>query len=180
MIRSIKKSAYITSILSIFLLSCSPSEPKTETVEEVVPVVDVAAETKAVETVMQSYKDAIQNLTTEGTKELFTADATVFESGGSEGTYEEYESHHLGPELDYFSLFEFSDYTIDVIVDLPYAFTTESYVYTIEIKENVEEEIEARTIKKRGVATSVLKKINGEWKITRTHTSSREFSQGHH
>ena len=177
---TILKPIFIASILILTNYGCNQAETKPDAIEEFVEVIDVEAETKAVKSVMQSYKDAIQNLTTEGTNELFTTDATVFESGGFEGTYKEYESHHLGPELDYFSLFEFSDYSIDVTVDLPYAFTTESYVYTIEIKENIEEEIEARTIIKSGVATSVLKKNDGIWKITRTHSSSREFSQGHH
>jgi len=130
-------------------------------------------EEQAVESVMKSYKDAIQNLTIDGTKKLFTKDATVFESGGVEGTFENYLAHHLGPELDHFNSFLFSDYKIDVEVDLPYAFTTETYIYTIDIKEDKEKGRASRIIKKKGVATSVLKKVNENWKIIKTHTSSR-------
>ena len=92
---------------------------------------DLETEKETVLEVMKSYKDALQNLTTEGTFELFTKDSKVFESGGVEGTYSHYIEHHLGPELGHFKSFTFSDYEIDVQVDAPYAFTTETYVYTI-------------------------------------------------
>ena len=121
--------------------------------------------------VMKAYKDALQNLTTEGTFELFTEDSKVFESGGVEGSYAHYIEHHLGPELGHFKSFTFSDYEIDVQVDGIYAFTTETYVYTIVLKPN--DKGESRTIAKKGVATSILKKIDEKWKIIKTHSSSR-------
>ena len=132
-----------------------------------------SAEKKEVITVMKSYKDAIQNLTTEGTMDLFTKEATVFESGGSEGTYKNYVAHHLGPELGHFNRFLFSNYKIEVVIELPFAFVTETYIYTIDLKANKKRGTKARVIKKQGVATSVLKKIKGKWKITKTHSSSR-------
>jgi ketosteroid isomerase-like protein len=133
--------------------------------------VDLGTEKEAVLKVMKTYKDALQNLTTEGTFELFTKDSEVFESGGVEGSYAHYREHHLGPELGHFKKFEFSDYEIDAEVDLPYAFTTETYIYTIVL--NPDDEGNSRTIKKKGVATSVLNKIDGKWKIIKTHSSSR-------
>lgn len=175
-------NTYFKSIGLIFmtlLAFTSCKEQNVEKVEEIVAV-DLSAEKEAVAAVMKNYKDAIQNLTTEGTKELFTNEATVFESGGSEGTYENYESHHLGPELKAFDSFIFSDYTIDVTIDLPYAFTTENYIFTIGLKANEENGREARIIKKKGVATSDLKKIDGQWKITKTHSSSRDVKNASH
>ena len=71
--------------------------------------VDLGTEKEAVLKVMKTYKDALQNLTTEGTFELFTKDSEVFESGGVEGSYAHYIEHHLGPELGHFKKFEFSD-----------------------------------------------------------------------
>ena len=121
--------------------------------------------------VMKAYKDALQNLTTEGTFELFTENSEVFESGGVEGSYAHYIEHHLGPELGHFKSFTFSDYEIDVQVDSIYAFTTETYVYTIILKPN--DKGESRTIAKKGVATSILKKMDKKWKIIKTHSSSR-------
>ncbi len=128
-------------------------------------------DSEAVVSVMKTYKDALQNLTTEGTFELFTKDSEVFESGGVEGTYNHYIEHHLGPELGHFKSFTFSDYEIDVQLDAPYAFTTETYIYTIVL--NPDDKGNSRTIKKKGVATSILKKIDGKWKIIKTHSSSR-------
>ncbi|EIJ37757.1 hypothetical protein JoomaDRAFT_0722 [Galbibacter orientalis DSM 19592] len=132
---------------------------------------DSDTEKEAVLKVMKSYKDTLQNLTTEGTFQLFSENSEVFESGGVEGSYAHYIEHHLGPELGHFKKFEFSDYEIDVQVDTPYAFTTETYIYTIVLKPD--DKGDTRTIKKKGVATSILKKMDGNWKIIKTHSSSR-------
>ena len=132
---------------------------------------DTEVEKEAILNVMKSYKNAFEKLTTEGTFELFAEDSQVFESGGVEGSYANYIEHHIGPELGHFDKFEFSDYEIDVQVDEPYAFTTETYIYTIVIKPD--EKGESKTVKKKGVATSILKKIDGNWKIIKTHSSSR-------
>ena len=134
-------------------------------------------EKKAVLKVMKSYKNAIQNLTTDGTFELFTQDATVFEQGKVEGTYEEYINHHLGPELGHFKSFTFSDYNIDITVNLPYAYTTENYLYTIVLKGDESKGKKERTIKSKGVATSILKKVNGVFKIVHTHSSFKKLKK---
>ena len=84
-------------------------------------------EKKNVLTVIESYKNALQNLTTKGTFELFTDDALVYEQGKVEGTYTDYIDNHLGPELGYFKSFTFSDYNVNVSVNLTYAYTTEDY-----------------------------------------------------
>jgi len=168
----------LTLITAVLFTSCNETKETETIVEKKVEAIDVSAETEAVTQVMKSYKDAIQNLTTEGTMELFTKEATVFESGGSEGTYEQYESHHLGPELVHFNSFIFSDYTIDVVIDMPFAFVNETYIYTIDIK--VDEGAESRIIEKKGVATSDLKKIDGKWMITKTHSSSRNIRKASH
>jgi ketosteroid isomerase-like protein len=133
--------------------------------------IDIEVEKEAVLKVMKSYKNAFENLTTEGTFELFAEDSQVFESGGVEGSYANYIEHHIGPELGHFNKFEYSDYEIDVQLDAPYAFTNETYIYTIVIKPD--EKGESKTIKKKGVATSILKKIKGKWQIIKTHSSSR-------
>jgi len=133
--------------------------------------VNTETEKEAVQKVMKTYKDALQNLTTEGTFELFAEDSEVFESGGVEGSYAHYIEHHLGPELGHFKSFTFSDYNIDVQVDGYYAFTTETYIYTFVLNPN--EKGETRTISKKGVATSILKKTDGKWQIIKTHSSSR-------
>ena len=134
-------------------------------------------EKKNVLTVIESYKNALQNLTTKGTFELFTDDALVYEQDKVEGTYTDYIDNHLGPELGHFKSFTFSDYSVNVSVNLPYAYTTEDYLYTIVLKEDPERGITERTINSKGVATSILQKIDGEWKIIHSHTSFKKLKQ---
>lgn len=123
---------------------------------------------EAVKDVLKKYKTNIEQLDTTGVSNLFVKKSKIYESGGSEGTIGHYLEHHLGPELKDFKSFNFNDYKVDVEVDGNYAFTTETYNYVIVLaKDNTE-------IKRKGVATSVLKKTNGEWKIVVTHSSSRK------
>jgi ketosteroid isomerase-like protein len=122
----------------------------------------------AAKVVLKQYKDAVEKLDVTGTEKLFTTDSRIFESGGSEGTYAHYLEHHLGPEFKEFKSFKYNDYKVDVTVDGNYAFATETYTYVIVVaKDNAE-------VKRKGVSTSVLKKIKGEWKIMISHNSSRK------
>ena len=120
-------------------------------------------------TVERTRANAIEALDATGTENLFTENSSVFESGGVEGTYSNYLEHHLGPELKEFKSFTFNDYKISAVIDLPFAFTTETYVYKIVLAED------GREIEQKGVATSILKKADGVWKIMQTHTSARRI-----
>ncbi len=122
----------------------------------------------AVKTVLKQYNAAVEKLDVAGTEKLFTADSKVFESGSSEGTYAHYLGHHLIPEFKEFTSFKFSDYKVDATVAGVYAFTTESYAYTIVLAKDKSE------VKRKGVATSVLRKEKGGWKILMSHNSSRK------
>lgn len=125
------------------------------------------AETTAVKAVLAQYHAAIERLDATGTERLFTSDSAVFETGGVEGTYANYLAHHLGPELGEFKSFKFSDYKIDVRLEGPIALTTETYKYRIETKDGTIAE-------RQGVSTSVLKKVDGQWKILVSHNSGRK------
>lgn len=122
--------------------------------------------TKVIST-LEAYKKAIEKLDTTGTGKLFMPKSIVVESGKVEGRYQDYLVHHLGPELGDFKSFTFSDYKADITVDLPYAFATETYKYSIVLKKD------NSVAERKGVATTILKKENGTWKIWQTHTSSR-------
>ena len=180
--RILKKYFFLPLSLSLILgvYSCKQetgdSKHEATIVKEEVVKADVSNEKEAVIAHMKKYKDALQSLSVDGTMELFSEDSQVYESGGTEGTYANYIEHHIGPELSHFNSFTFSNYTIDVQVDLPYAFTTETYVYTIDLKENKEKNRKAQVISKKGVATSVLKRNNDSWKILKTHSSSRNHT----
>lgn len=121
---------------------------------------------RAVEAVLSEYKQAIEKLDATGTEALFTVDSAIFETGGTEGTYSNYLAHHLGPELGHFRSFRFSDYKVTVRFEGPVAIASETYRYRIEPKEG-------EAIERLGVATSVLRKIGGRWKIISMHNSAR-------
>jgi len=123
---------------------------------------------EAVKNVLNSYKKAIEKLDTTGVVNLFVKDSKVFEQAKDEGTIGHYLEHHLGPELKEFKSFTFSDYKVDVTVTGDYAFSTETYIYTIILAKDGKE------IKSQGVATSVLKKTKEGWKIVQTHSSFRK------
>lgn len=124
------------------------------------------SERQAVEAVLSQYKAAIERLDAKGTEEFFTADSQIFETGGSEGSYSNYLAHHLGPELGHFRSFKFSDYKVDVRFEGPLALATETYRYRIEPKSG-------EAAERLGVATSVLKKFDGRWRIISMHNSAR-------
>lgn len=121
-----------------------------------------------VKNVLNNYKKAIEKLDTTGVVNLFVKDSKVFEQAKEEGTIGHYLEHHLGPELKEFKSFTFSDYKVDVTVTGEYAFSTETYIYTIILAKDGKE------IKSQGVATSVLKKTKEGWKIVQTHSSFRK------
>ena len=124
------------------------------------------ADTRAVTAVLAQYKAAIERLDPRGTERLFAADSQIFESGGAEGTYANYLEHHLTPELGEFRSFAFSDYKIDVRFVGGVALATETYRYRIVPKAGDAAE-------RLGVATSVLRKTGGEWRIVSMHNSAR-------
>ncbi|MBX9898210.1 MAG: nuclear transport factor 2 family protein [Qipengyuania sp.] len=124
-------------------------------------------EAAAVRAVLAQYHAALERLDATGTEKLFAPDSAVFETGGREGTYANYLAHHLGPELKEFKSFAFSDYKADVRFEGPVALTTESYKYRIETKDGT-------VVERLGVSTSVLKKIDGQWKILVSHNSGRK------
>ncbi|RTL60021.1 MAG: hypothetical protein EKK37_04040 [Sphingobacteriales bacterium] len=123
---------------------------------------------EAVKSVLNNYKQAIEKLDTTGVINLFVKDSKIFEQASDEGTIGHYLEHHLGPELKEFKSFSFSNYKVDVTVTGEYAFSTETYIYTIILFKDGKE------IKSQGVATSVLRKIKDSWKIVQTHSSFRK------
>jgi ketosteroid isomerase-like protein len=163
------KNIIITTwiLFSIFVFTSCNNQNKTNEIE-------INKEKQAVEKIMKNYKDAIQALKTDGLENLFTDNSQVYESGGDEGSFAHYLEHHLAPELVHFKSFKFTDYTIDTEINMPFAFVTEKYVYHIEIPKQREGQTDTIiSINRKGIATSILKKTDGKWKIYKTHTSAR-------
>ena len=134
-----------------------------------------ATEVAAVKAVLRQYQQAVQKRDTTGTDRLFAPNSQVFESGGVEGNYRHYAAHHLAPELSEFASFTYTGYKIEVQVDGPYAFATETYGYTIGLKPDPKTHKPVAPVTRKGVATSVLRKnAAGQWQILSSHNSARK------
>ena len=127
---------------------------------------DRNADRAAVLQVLAEYRSAIERLDASGTERLFSEDSQVFENGGVEGSYANYLAHHLGPELGHFRSFRFNDVNVEVRFEGPVALATETYTYRIELQQG-------DPVERRGVATSVLRRTQGGWRIVSLHSSSR-------
>ena len=125
------------------------------------------ADVAAIKAVLTTYKSALERRDLTGVEQLFAPDNQILESGKIEGTYADYRDHHIGPELGHFATFQFSDYVVVVRLEGSSALATESYRYTIQLKDKPE------PIERLGVATTLLSKIDGQWRIVSMHNSSR-------
>ncbi len=124
----------------------------------------------AVKKHLNSYKQAIEKLDTIGIVNMFVKNSKVIEQSKVEGTISNYLQHHLGPELKEFKSFTFSDYKVEVKVVGNYAFTTETYFYTIVLAKDPKE------LKSKGVATAILIKTKDGWKIEKIHSSYKKLN----
>ncbi len=93
-----------------------------------------------------------------------SADVTVFESGHANYGWADYRDTHLAPEMKEMknTKYEFSDIKAKVSGNLAYA----TMKYTISA------DVGARRVDGAGLATAVLEKIGGDWKIVHWHSSA--------
>ncbi len=127
-----------------------------------------AGEEAAVGAVLTGYRQAVENRDGAAAERYFWADSQVFEQGGVEGDFATYLSHHLGPELQEIESFDFGTVETNVEVVGNFAYASEVYTYAITFPAGGRE-----PIARRGVATSVLERRNGEWRIVVYHSSAR-------
>lgn len=160
-------STIVVAALAAQPVAAHPGQPHSPVARPAAVNQHQSSDEAAVKQVLAQYKAAIERLDATGTEQLFAKDSAVFETGGAEGTYANYLSHHLGPELKEFKSFRFSDYKVDVRIEGSVAIASESYKYRIETKDG--------TVAERlGVNTSVLKKVDGQWRILVSHNSARK------
>lgn len=124
-------------------------------------------DTVAIKAVLATYKTAIERRDLTGVEALFAQPNEVIESGKVEGSYADYVAHHIGPELEHIERFTFEDYAVTVEQAGDIAWATETYRYTIVLPDRAE------PIVRQGVATSVLQRQDGAWRIRALHSSSR-------
>ena len=114
-----------------------------------------------------AYREALTQRDADAMTALFADASLVVENGKVEGTFAEYMEHHLGPELDAITTFEFFDPQTEIeMLGEHAALGYETYRYRIELTDG-------RVFERTGVATSVLThEPGGQWKIVRYHSSS--------
>lgn len=126
------------------------------------------ADRAAVEAVLAGYRLAVENRDGAAAERYFWPDSQVFEQGGAEGYFATYLAHHLGPELGEIASFDFDAIATEIEVSGDIAYASEVYTYAIAFVDT------ARTpVARRGVATSVLLRRDGAWRIAVYHASSR-------
>jgi uncharacterized protein (TIGR02246 family) len=128
-----------------------------------------AGDEAAVHAVLTGYRQAIENRDGPAAEQYFWPDSQIYEQGGVEGDFATYLAHHLGPELHDIASFDFDGVETQVRVTGDFAYAREVYTYEI-----VFPEAAARApVSRRGVATSVLARRDGEWRIVVYHSSAR-------
>lgn len=93
----------------------------------------------------------------------------IFEGGHANYGWADYRDNHLVPEMKEIknTKYEFTDIKPQVSGKLAYA----------TMKYSIAGDVEGRHFENAGVATAVLEKINGNWKLVHFHSSSPRKSQ---
>ncbi len=96
---------------------------------------------------------------------IYTANATIIEGAGLDRSWVNYRDHHLAPELKEFKDFRYRPSDIEVTVEGDQAWVMFRYALAATMGE--------RTIDNVGRGTMILQRVNGQWRIRHSHTSSR-------
>ena len=140
------------------------------TVLTFVPTTLAFAEASPTE-IARQYFEAVEGGDLDSAGALFASTSSVFETGGQEGDWEHYRTHHLGAEIDAIEQFEIrlADPESESSADGSMAFVTWPIEYHIRLTDG-------REIESRGTVTFVLVENNGAYRIRHLHWSSRRMS----
>ena len=118
--------------------------------------------------VAAAYLDAMESSNLDRAEELFSEASSVFESGGVEGSWQDYRQHHIGPELDQIVSFVVtrSDPESQTSEDGTMSFVAWPIEYRIELSDG-------RLVNSRGTVSFVLVREAGHYRIRHLHWSSR-------
>ena len=126
---------------------------------------DQKTDSETVVQMLKKYAAAVRSMDIdEMEKYVVTSDDfSMFEGGHINWGWVDYRDHHIAPEFKTFLEFKYNyeDIKAQVLGDMAYA--TLKYDMTIKMKE--------REISGKGLATVVLIKQDGKWKIQHMHTS---------
>jgi len=122
-------------------------------------------ESEALAQTLQSYAAAVESKDMVAVEKTVVTsdDFTMFEGGHINWGWVDYRDHHLVPELKEFLEFKYSFQDIKTHLFGDVAYATLRYSIAIKTKE--------REVSGEGLATAVLTKQDGKWKIRHMHTS---------
>jgi uncharacterized protein (TIGR02246 family) len=102
---------------------------------------------------------------------MYHPDVTIFEGSGINRGWVDYRDNHLGPELKSFQNLQWShsNLVIHMLGDSA-AYVTADYGIKYQVGE--------KPVDSGGIATHVLVKDGGAWKIRHSHTASRRRAPG--
>ena len=102
---------------------------------------------------------------------MYHADVTIFEGSGVNNGWIDYRDNHLGPELKSFQDLQWSHSKIVVhMLGDSAAYVTADYAIKYKTGD--------RLVDSGGIATHVLVKEQGAWKIRHSHTAARRRAPG--
>jgi ketosteroid isomerase-like protein len=114
----------------------------------------------------KNYDQAFMAKDLEKLATFYHPDVTVYEGGGINPGWADYRDRHLGPELKAFGNLKFEHINITARAIGPdAAYVTGEYL--------LDATTEAREIRSGGLATYVMIREAGVWKIRHSHTSSK-------
>ena len=118
--------------------------------------------------VARGYFEAMDRSDLDAAAALFAETSSIFETGGTEGTWEHYREHHLGPEIGAIKTFEttLGEPESERSQDGSMAFVSWPIEYHIELASG-------RLIDSKGTVTFVLVRQGEELRIRHMHWSSR-------
>ena len=115
---------------------------------------------------LASYDKALNAKDLDKLGTFYEPDVTIFEGGGVNHGWADYRDHHLGPELEAFEGLKFGHSAVRA-----FPLSAESAYVTAEY--HLEARYKERDIDVTGLATLLLVKKDGRWRIRHSHTSSR-------
>ena len=145
----------------------------TATVVILVGLVSVSAQSRDAEITafFKAYDEAFNARDIQKLATMYHADVTIFEGSGINRGWVDYRDNHLGPELKSFQDLQWAHSSIVVhMLGDSSAYVTADY--TIKYKTG------DRAVDSGGIATHVLVKEQGAWKIRHSHTAARRRAPG--
>lgn len=119
----------------------------------------------------KAYDDAFNAKDLQKLATLYHPEVTIFEGSGINRGWIDYRDNHLGPELKSFQDLQWSHSNIVVhMLGESAAYVTADYAIRYKVGE--------RAVDSGGIATHVLVKEQGAWKIRHSHTAARRRAPG--